>query len=101
MNMSHVCDSETNCSCCILIQHVTNHEKFIVFQMEFDKTRWSCPWNSDQNCTQNSSRGGRGEGVWGGMSRGGGGLVVVGSRGGEGLGRWGSMGGGGLGEVRV
>ena len=19
--------------------------------MEFDKTRWSCPWNSDQNCT--------------------------------------------------
>ena len=25
-----------------------------------DKTRWSCPWNSDQNCTQNwwVSRGG-------------------------------------------
>ena len=22
-----------------------------------DKTRWSCPWNSDQNCTQNSTRG--------------------------------------------
>ena len=25
--------------------------------MEFDKTRWSCPWNSEQNCTQNSARG--------------------------------------------
>ena len=25
--------------------------------MEFDKTRWSCPWNSDQNCTQNSAKG--------------------------------------------
>ena len=42
---------------------VIGHQKeimnltFIVFQMEFDKTRWSCPWNSDQNCTQNSARG--------------------------------------------
>ena len=48
--------------------------------MEFDKTRWSCPWNNDQNCTQNSvgvlgvkgsrgwgSRGGRGSGVKGPM----------------------------------
>ena len=24
--------------------------------MEFDETRWSCSWNSDQNCTQNSAR---------------------------------------------
>ena len=30
--------------------------------MEFDKTRWSCSWNSDQNCTQNSPRGGGGPG---------------------------------------
>ena len=30
---------------------------FIVYQMEFDKTGWSCPWNSDQNCTENSARG--------------------------------------------
>ena len=30
---------------------------FIVYRMEFDKTQWSCPWNSDQNCTQNSARG--------------------------------------------
>ena len=30
----------------------------IVYQMEFEKTRWSCLWNSDQNCTQNSTRGG-------------------------------------------
>ena len=29
----------------------------VVYQMEFDKTRWSCPSNSDQNCTQNSSKG--------------------------------------------
>ena len=29
---------------------------FIVDRMEIDKTRWSCPWNSDQNCTQNSVR---------------------------------------------
>ena len=26
-----------------------------------DKTGWSCPWNSDQNCTQNSAR------VWWGV----------------------------------
>ena len=25
--------------------------------MEFNKTEWSCPWNSDQNCIQNSARG--------------------------------------------
>ena len=25
--------------------------------MEFDKTKWSCPWNSNQNYTQNSARG--------------------------------------------
>ena len=24
----------------------------VVFRMEFDKTRWSCLWNSDQNYTQ-------------------------------------------------
>ena len=22
------------------------------YLMEFGKTRWSCPWNSDQNCTR-------------------------------------------------
>ena len=33
--------------------------------MEFDKTRWSCPWNSDQNCTQNYARGSGGVRVWG------------------------------------
>ena len=32
--------------------------------MEFDKTRSSCSWNSDQNCTQNSARGSRGPGGW-------------------------------------
>ena len=55
--------------------------------MEFDKTKSSCPWNSDQNCTQNSARGWwgsgvegvegvRGQGWWGqgGGVRGGGGL---------------------------
>ena len=30
----------------------------IVYRMDFDKTKWSCPWNSDQNCTQNYARGG-------------------------------------------
>ena len=46
----------------------TVNSKFhlIVFQLEFDKTRWSCPWNSDQNCTQNSPRGGGGQGIRGG-----------------------------------
>ena len=34
----------------------------IVNQMEFDKTRWSCLWNSDQNCTQNSVKGWYGQG---------------------------------------
>ena len=33
--------------------------------MEFGKTRWSCSWNSDQNCTQNLATG-WGEGGWGG-----------------------------------
>ena len=38
---------------------------FIVNQIEFDKTRWLCPWNSDQNCTQNSAGGGGVQGVVG------------------------------------
>ena len=40
----------------------------IVYRMEFDKIRWSCPWNSDQDCTQNSARDwwGLGLGVGGG-----------------------------------
>ena len=41
--------------------------------MQFDKTGW----NSDQNCTQNSTTG-----EWGGVSRGGGCLGGGGSRGG-------------------
>ena len=35
----------------------------IVYRMEF--TRWSCQWNSDQNCRQNSTWG-LGSGVGGG-----------------------------------
>ena len=60
----------------------------IVYQIEFHKTRWSCPWNSDQNCTQNSARGswGPGGGWVGGVGvvgvQGVGGYGVVGSRGG-------------------
>ena len=27
-----------------------------VYQMEFDKTKWSCLWNSVKNSTQNSAR---------------------------------------------
>ena len=45
--------------------------------MEFDNTRWSCPWNSDKNCTQNSARVGGGSGMveirmWWGSGCGGG-----------------------------
>ena len=47
----------------------------VVFRMEFDKTRWSCPWNSDQNCTHNSARG-----WWGSRGRGGGGQGGRGGR---------------------
>ena len=47
--------------------------------MEFDKTRWSCPWNSNQNCTQNSARACWGKG--GGGSRGAGGLGGAGGQG--------------------
>ena len=54
-----------------------------------DKTRWSCPWNSDDNCTQNSARG------WVGGCVG-----VVGSRGWVGRGGEGP-GGGWVGVVRV
>ena len=28
---------------------------FIVYRMKFDKTKWSFPWNSSKNCTQNSA----------------------------------------------
>ena len=38
--------------------------QLIVYQMEFDKTGWSCSWNSDQNCAQNSGGGGGPEGGW-------------------------------------
>ena len=62
--------------------------------MEFDKTKWSCPWNSDQNCTQNSAtglwgQGGRGVRVGVAGDRGvvsGGCQGVVGIRGNEGQG---------------
>ena len=55
--------------------------------MEFNKIRWSCLWNSDQNCTQNSARGVVGvKGVGGGR---------VGGGGGQG-GRAGRLGGGGV-----
>ena len=37
-------------------------ERLIVYWIQFDKTRLSRPWNSKQNCTQNSTRGGGGEG---------------------------------------
>ena len=43
-----------------------------------DKTRWSCPWNNDQNCTQNSARG-----WWGSRGWVGGGWVL-----GPGVGGW-------------
>ena len=33
--------------------------------MEFDTTRGACPWNSDQNCTQNLAMLGGGLGVVG------------------------------------
>ena len=68
----------------------------IVYRMEFDKTKWSCPWNSDQNCTQNSARGWLGSGV--GVK----GVVEVGVRGwwGQGgRGWWGQGVGGGGGQV--
>ena len=46
--------------------------------MEFNKTKWTCPWNSDKNCTQNSARGWWGSGG-GGRWCGSGGWGVVGS----------------------
>ena len=33
----------------IAIWHALNWYHMIVYQMEFHRTRWSCPWNSDQN----------------------------------------------------
>ena len=38
--------------------------QLIVYRMEFEKTRWSCSWNSDQNCTQNSAGGGAADEGW-------------------------------------
>ena len=43
--------------------------------MGFNKTKWSCPWKNDQNCTQNSARGGGDQKVVGVRGR------VVGVRG--------------------
>ena len=57
--------------------------------MEFDKTKWSSPWNSDQNCTQISARGwgvggwGVEVGIWGMGVR----VVMVGEGGGGGGGK--------------
>ena len=34
----------------------------LFYRIEFDKTSWYCPWNSDQNCIQNSARGWWGKG---------------------------------------
>ena len=60
--------------------------------MEFDKTRWSCPFNSDQNCTQTVGDVGV-RGYWEGLGgvRGLGVLQVLGG---------GVRGLGGLGSVR-
>ena len=55
----------------------------IVYRKEFYKTRWSCPWSSDQNFRQNSVK------AWQG-SRGGG------PKGGRRLWNWGLRGGGSL-----
>ena len=33
------------------------YASLFVYRIEFKKTRWSCLWHSDQNCTQNSARG--------------------------------------------
>ena len=30
----------------------------VVYRMEYDQTKWSYLWNSDQNCAQNSAGGG-------------------------------------------
>ena len=34
-------DKEVFSTSCIFVQ-------IIVYRMEFDKTKWSCPWNSDR-----------------------------------------------------
>ena len=76
-------------------RRVKKHPIIIVCRMEFDKTWWSCPWNSNQNCTQNSARGGgvKGLGCW--VQ----GVVMCGSKvsgvrgpGGGGVGGWGVQG---------
>ena len=48
-----------------------------VFWMEFDKTRWSCPWKSDKTIHKILPRGGRGQGGRGSSSSGGQGVVKV------------------------
>ena len=58
-------------------------DRIFVDRIEFDKTGWSYPWNSDKNCTQNSARGSWGEGVVGWGPRG---SRESGVRGGSGLG---------------
>ena len=44
--------SVIECSICVSIEFA----QFNFQKWKFHKTRWSCPWNSDQNCTQNSAR---------------------------------------------
>ena len=43
------------------------NQVFIGYRKELDKTKWFCPWNSDQNFTQNSAIGW--EGWWSGWGR--------------------------------
>ena len=52
------------------------HAEIFVNRMEFDETKWSFPWNSDQNCTQNSAKG-----WWGSAGVGAGGVQGVGVQG--------------------
>ena len=58
--------------------HPIKLEAIFVYRMEFDKTRWSCSWNSDQNCTQKSFQGGHGGwSVYGVKGLGRGSLVTI------------------------
>ena len=76
-------------------------DRLIIYQIEFDKIKWSCPWNSHQNCMQNSTKGCQGlRGCLGWWGQGVGGLEVVWVKG-EVQGWWGSRGGGGSGVKGV
>ena len=48
----HYLPEQINCSNQDFHVYKNSNNSFIVYKIQFDKNKWSCPWNSDHHCTQ-------------------------------------------------